>query len=110
MQSKAMVLTAGVLMGAAAVTLGNDRPRQIDLSEVPMPDRIERSCGPPSERTAIIVIHGQSNAANYGSSRYVARHAVDNFDPATGKCLPRPIRYWAPTASAAILGRPSAIS
>jgi len=87
MQSKAMVLTAGVLMGAAAVTLGNDRPRQIDLSEVPMPDRIERSCGPPSERTAIIVIHGQSNAANYGSSRYVARHAVDNFDPATGKCF-----------------------
>ena len=40
-----------------------------------------------SGKTAIIVVHGQSNAANYGSSRRTAREAVDNFDPATGKCF-----------------------
>lgn len=27
------------------------------------------------------------NAANYGSTRHTAREAVDNFDPATGKCF-----------------------
>ena len=32
-------------------------------------------------------MHGQSNAANYGSTRHTAREAVDNFDPATGKCF-----------------------
>ena len=44
-------------------------------------------CTPVSGKTAIIVVHGQSNAANYGSARYTAREAVDNFDPATGKCF-----------------------
>ncbi|XSC43585.1 hypothetical protein ACF1BQ_037650 [Bradyrhizobium sp. RDT10] len=32
-------------------------------------------------------MHGQSNAANYGTTRHAAREAVDNFDPATGKCF-----------------------
>lgn len=76
-----------MLIGAAALSLGNHRARQPDLSELPLPDRIERPCGPSSDRTAVIVVHGQSNAANYGSSRYAAQHAVDNFDPATGKCF-----------------------
>lgn len=42
---------------------------------------------PVSAKTAIIVVHGQSNAANWGSTRYTAREAVDNFDPGTGKCF-----------------------
>ncbi|MCA6118061.1 hypothetical protein J6524_24750 [Bradyrhizobium sp. WSM 1738] len=49
--------------------------------------RDERPCAGASARTAVIVVHGQSNAANYGSARYTAREAVDNFDPATGKCF-----------------------
>ena len=80
-------LIVGALIGAAAILLGNHRVRQIDLAALPKPDRVERSCGPFSRQTAIIVVHGQSNAANYGSSRYSAREAVDNFDPSTGKCF-----------------------
>ncbi|HWZ39866.1 MAG TPA: sialate O-acetylesterase [Bradyrhizobium sp.] len=87
MRSNAAFLIAGMLIGAAAITLGNHRASRIDLTALPMPDRVERSCGPSSGRTAVIVVHGQSNAANYGSGRYKAQHAVDNFDPATGKCF-----------------------
>jgi hypothetical protein len=37
-------------------------------------------------RTAVIVIVGQSNAANHGTGRLVARHCVDNFSLYDGKC------------------------
>ncbi|HEY7229030.1 MAG TPA: sialate O-acetylesterase [Pseudolabrys sp.] len=37
-------------------------------------------------RTAVIIILGQSNAANHGSGRYVAKHRVDNFNIYDGKC------------------------
>ncbi len=37
-------------------------------------------------RTAVIVIVGQSNAANHGTGRYVAKHRVDNFNIYDGKC------------------------
>ncbi len=87
LRSEAIFLTTGALISAAVISLGSHHAGQIDLTEVPLPDRIERPCGPSSDRTAVIVVHGQSNAANYGSSRYTARHAVDNFDPATGKCF-----------------------
>jgi hypothetical protein len=80
-------LLCGALIGAIAVKLVYREPRQADLTALPLPPRIERPCGPSSGQTAVIVIHGQSNAGNYGSSRYAAREAVDNFDPATGKCF-----------------------
>jgi Carbohydrate esterase, sialic acid-specific acetylesterase len=82
-----LFLIVGLLVGAAAIKLSDRGPRQIDLTALPDPPRVERPCDPFSGRTAIIVVHGQSNAANFGSSRYTARQAVDNFDPATGKCL-----------------------
>jgi hypothetical protein len=37
-------------------------------------------------RTAVIIILGQSNAANHGAGRYVAKHRVDNFNIYDGKC------------------------
>jgi hypothetical protein len=37
-------------------------------------------------RTAVVVIVGQSNAANHGTGRYVAKHRVDNFNIYDGKC------------------------
>lgn len=37
-------------------------------------------------RTAVIVILGQSNAANHGAGRYAAKHRVDNFNIYDGKC------------------------
>jgi hypothetical protein len=80
-------LLVGMLAGAAAITLLHRGPVQPDLSALPQPARIERPCDPSSSRTAILVILGQSNAANYGSSRQTARHGVDNFDPASGKCF-----------------------
>ena len=81
-------LIGGLLIGAIAVTLLTPDARPIDLAELPPPpSRVERPCSPVSGKTAIIVVHGQSNAANYGSTRYTAREAVDNFDPATGKCF-----------------------
>jgi hypothetical protein len=57
------------------------------LAALPAPARVEHPCDPRSADTAILVIHGQSNAANFGALRYQARHAVDNFDPASGKCF-----------------------
>jgi len=80
-------LIGGLLIGGIAVPLLNPGARPIDLADVSSPLRVERSCTPLSGKTAIIVVHGQSNAANYGSTRYTAREAVDNFDPATGKCF-----------------------
>ena len=79
-------LIGGLLIGGIAGKLLMPGAR-VDLAEVPPPARIERFCLPVSERTAVIVVHGQSNAGNYGSTRHTAREAVDNFDPATGKCF-----------------------
>jgi hypothetical protein len=87
LRSNVGFLLCGGLIGAVAVWLIYREPRQADLTKLPLPPRIERACGPVSGQTAVIVIHGQSNAGNYGSSRYAARQAVDNFDPATGKCF-----------------------
>ena len=52
-----------------------------------LPDRVERPCAPVDDSVAIIVVLGQSNAANYGTGRYAATEAVDNFDPESGKCF-----------------------
>jgi Carbohydrate esterase, sialic acid-specific acetylesterase len=53
-----------------------------------LPDRVERPCAPVDDSVAIIVVLGQSNAANYGTGRrYAATDAVDNFDPESGKCF-----------------------
>ena len=79
-------LIGGLLIGGIAGKLLMPDAR-IDLAKVPPPARSERPCIPVFEKTAIIVVHGQSNAGNYGSTRHTAREAVDNFDPATGKCF-----------------------
>ena len=80
-------LICGALIGVIAFELARPDMRQIDLTALPLPPRIERPCGTSSGQTAVIVVYGQSNAANYGTSRYAAREAVDNFDPATGRCF-----------------------
>ena len=81
-------LMGGVLIGAIAGKLLTEYARHTELAALPPPPvRVERSCGPVSGKTAIIVVHGQSNAANYGNARHAAREAVDNFDPASGKCF-----------------------
>ena len=81
-------LIGGLLIGTIAGRLLTPGARQTDLAGLPPPPaRVERPCGPVSGKTAIIVVHGQSNAANYGSARHTAREAVDNFDPASGKCF-----------------------
>jgi Carbohydrate esterase, sialic acid-specific acetylesterase len=80
-------LMAGALIGAVAARFGAPSAGEVDLSAIPDPGRIERPCDASSGRTAVIIVHGQSNAANFGSSRYAARRNVDNFDPATGKCF-----------------------
>lgn len=87
LRSHAGFLIAGILIGALAVWIIDRGPRHIDLTALPKPTRVERPCDPSSSRTAIILVHGQSNAANFGSSRYAARGAVDNFDPESGKCF-----------------------
>jgi Carbohydrate esterase, sialic acid-specific acetylesterase len=51
------------------------------------PTRVERPCTPVGEAVAVIVVLGQSNAANYGMGRYEATEAVDNFDPESGRCF-----------------------
>jgi Carbohydrate esterase, sialic acid-specific acetylesterase len=50
--------------------------------------RQERSCAIDGDRsrTAVIVILGQSNAANHGAGKYVARRRVDNFSLYDRKC------------------------
>ena len=81
-------LIGGVLIGTIGGRLLTEYARQTELSSLPPPPvRVERPCGPVSGKTAIIVVHGKSNAANYGSARHAAREAVDNFDPASGKCF-----------------------
>lgn len=80
-------LIGGVLIGAIGSHLVSPRSSQINLTALPPLPRIERPCLPDSDRTAVIVLLGQSNAANYGNTRYSAREAVDNFDPASGKCF-----------------------
>lgn len=37
-------------------------------------------------RTAVIIVLGQSNAANHGTGHYVAKHRVDNFSLYDGCC------------------------
>jgi hypothetical protein len=79
-------LLCGVLIGALGVRFGASHlpaPTQA-LSD---PERIERPCAPISAETAVIVVYGQSNAGNFGTRRASAHAAVDNFDPATGKCF-----------------------
>jgi Carbohydrate esterase, sialic acid-specific acetylesterase len=81
-------LVGGLLIGTIAGRLLTPGARQTDVVGLPPPPtRVERACSPVSGKTAIIVVHGQSNAANYGSTRHTAREAVDNFDPASGKCF-----------------------
>lgn len=80
----------GVLVGTAtgAGWLLTEYARlPVVAAPAPLPVRVERPCGPVSGKTALLVVHGQSNAANYGSVRHTAREAVDNFDPASGKCF-----------------------
>ena len=83
----AAFLVGGLLIGMSISEFATLPARQTDLAAIPPPPRAERPCSPASGKTAIIVVHGQSNAANYGSVRHTAREAVDNFDPATGKCF-----------------------
>ena len=74
-------LAGGVLVGTLAGKLLTEYARQTELANLPPPPvRVERPCSPVSGKTAIIVVHGQSNAANYGSVRHTAREAVDNFE------------------------------
>ena len=80
-------LIGGLLIGTIAGRLLTPGARQTDLAGLPPPARAERPCGPVSSKTAIIVVHGQSNAANYGTARHTAGEAVNNFDPASGKCF-----------------------
>ncbi|KRR04933.1 hypothetical protein CQ10_12870 [Bradyrhizobium valentinum] len=80
-------LIGGVLIGAVGYKLLTPATPHVDLAATALPARDERPCAAASARTAIIVVHGQSNAANFGSARHSAREAVDNFDPATGKCF-----------------------
>ena len=79
-----LCLAGGALIGVAALKFAG---RAVDTDSLAQPARTERPCAPLSADTAIIVVHGQSNAGNYGSGRYAARGAVDNFDPETGKCF-----------------------
>lgn len=84
----AAFLVGGVAVGTIAGSLLTEYARRAELAGIPPPpERIERPCGPISDKTAIIVVHGQSNAANYGSTRHTAREAVDNFDSMSGKCF-----------------------
>lgn len=78
------LLGVGILIGVAGTRIGGGARLG---SPLPAPERRDRPCEPGSPGTAIIVIYGQSNAANFGSQRYQARHGVDNFDPASGKCF-----------------------
>ena len=83
----AAFLVGGLLIGMTISEFAKLPARQTDLAALPPPLRVERPCSPASGKTAIIVVHGQSNAANYSSVRHTAREAVDNFDPTTGKCF-----------------------
>ena len=87
MRRKMAFLLGGVLIGTIGYKLVTPATPHTDFSAMALPARNERPCGPISGKTAIIVVHGQSNAANYGSARHTAREAVDNFDPASGKCF-----------------------
>lgn len=87
MRTNFVFLIGGVLLGAIGGYLVNSRSSQINLTTLAPTPRIERACVPVSDRTAVIVLLGQSNAANSGDTRYSAREAVDNFDPASGKCF-----------------------
>jgi hypothetical protein len=75
-------MVCGLLIGALAVR----SPASPAITPT-APERVERPCDPLSADTAIIVVHGQSNAANFGTHLYSATRAVDNFDPSTGKCF-----------------------
>src|SRR5271170_3060469 len=80
-------LIGGVVIGAIACKFARLVASQINLTALAPPPRFERPCDPTAGKTAIVVVGGQSNAANYGNTRYTAREAVDNFDPSTGKCF-----------------------
>jgi carbohydrate esterase-like sialic acid-specific acetylesterase len=50
--------------------------------------RTEADCAIDGDRrrTAVIVVVGQSNAANHGAGRYLAKQRVDNFNVYDGRC------------------------
>lgn len=79
------ILMGGVLIGVMGSKLM--APRPTDWTKVAPPARTERPCAITSAKTAVIVVHGQSNAGNFGGARYTSREAVDNFDPNSGKCF-----------------------
>ena len=90
MWSKVAFLIGGVAIGAVAGKLAFPGFNLLDAGhrqENAAAPRIERPCVGISGKAAIIVVHGQSNAGNYGTVLYHAREAVDNFDPLTGKCF-----------------------
>ena len=66
-------LVGGLLIGVAVGEFLKWRAEQNDWAAIPPLARVERPGGPVSGRTAIIVVHGQSNAANYGSARHTSR-------------------------------------
>ena len=55
----------------------------------PLPDATDKvaiSCRPPFAKKSVIVILGQSNAANFCGGKYAAKHSVANFNLYDGKC------------------------
>jgi len=102
-------LIGGLLIGTIAGKLLTPGA-QTDLAAIAPPARVERPCSPVSGKTAIIVVHGQSNAANYGSTRHTAREPSTISIPRAANALLQPIPCWAPTASAGALQRASATS
>ena len=103
-------LIGGLLIGTIGFRLLTSDARQTDQAGLPPPARVERPCSPVSGKTAIIVVHGQSNAANYGSTRHTAREPSTISIPRAANALLQPIPCWAPTASAGALQRASATS
>jgi hypothetical protein len=102
-------LMGGVLVGAIAGRLLTEYARQTELAGLPPPPvRVERPCGPVSGKTAIIVVHGQSNAANYGSARLPRAKPSTISIPQAANALPQSTPCWAPTAWAGVLQRVSA--
>ena len=99
-------LIGGVLVGTIAGRLLTEYARQTELAALPPPPvRVERPCGPVSGKTAIIVVHGQSNAANYGAPDM--RHAKPSTIsiPQAENASLRLIPCWAPMAWAGALQR-----
>src|ERR1700733_7885122 len=80
------LLPVAIINGLLCEALVAFSPPVTQIASI-LPDRVERPCAPVDDSVAIIVVLGQSNAANYGTGRYAATEAVDNFDPESGKCF-----------------------